>query len=193
MTGPIPLTVDVPDALAADARAPLLADASLPPCVIDIEASGFGAGSFPVEVGVVLPDGSAYCTLVRPDPAWTHWDGRAERLHGITRPLLERHGRTPREVADELNRRLEGRRVYSDNWAHDYAWIARLFDAAERSPHFELHHLNELMTEAAMGRFDEARDRVSRSLHLRRHRASSDARVLQLSVVRAIDGNVAAA
>jgi hypothetical protein len=38
-----------------------------------------------------------------------------------------------------------------------------------------------------MARFDAARDRVSRALHLRRHRASSDARVLQLSVVRAID------
>jgi hypothetical protein len=187
MTGSPPLTVDSLAARALAAGAVPRAAATLPPCVIDIEASGFGAGSFPIEVGLVLPDGSAYCTLVRPDPAWTHWDGRAEQLHGITRPLLERHGRAPREVADELNRRLEGHRVYSDNWAHDYAWIARLFDAADMSPHFELHHLNELMSEAAMARFDAARDRVSRALHLRRHRASSDARVLQLSVVRAID------
>jgi hypothetical protein len=188
MTVPPSRSVDV-----STARALVAVVAPLPPCVMDIEASGFGAGSYPVEVGVVLPDGSAYCTLVRPDPAWTHWDGRAERLHGITRALLERHGRAAREVADELNRRLEGLRVYSDNWAHDYAWLARLFDAADRSPHFELHHLNELMTEDAMARFDQARDRVSRSLHLRRHRASSDARVLQLSVVRAIDGDLAAA
>lgn len=157
------------------------------PCVIDIEASGFGAGSYPVEVGVVLPDGTAYCTLVLPDASWTHWDGRAERLHGITRALLERHGRGAGEVAEELNRRLAGRRVYTDNWAHDYSWLARLFDCAGLVPGFELHHLAELMDEAAQARFDAARDRITRSLHLRRHRASSDARVLQLSVARAID------
>ncbi len=156
------------------------------PCVIDVEASGFGAGSYPIEVGFVLPDGSAWCTLVLPDDTWTHWDGRAEQLHGITRPLLARHGRRAAEVADELNRRLAGRRVYTDNWAHDFTWLARLFDCAGCSPRFELHHLNELMDDGAMARFDAARDHVSRTLHLKRHRASSDARVLQMSVARAI-------
>ena len=162
-------------ALPATATPPL-------PCVIDVEASGFGAGSWPIEVGVVQPDGSAWCTLVRPEPEWTHWDGRAERLHGLTRALLDRHGRPATEVALELNRRLEGARVYSDNWAHDYAWLARLYDAASTAPHFELHHLRELMDEAALARFDDARERVTRSLDLRRHRASNDARVLQQTV-----------
>jgi hypothetical protein len=36
--------------------------------VIDVEASGFGRGSYPIEVGFVLPDGEAVCTLVRPRP-----------------------------------------------------------------------------------------------------------------------------
>ena len=154
------------------------------PCVIDIEASGFGAGSYPVEIGIVLPDGSAYCTLVRPDPSWTHWDGRAERLHGITRGLLLRHGRDVTEVAGELNRRLLGQAVYCDNWAHDFTWLARLFDCAGLRPHFQLHHLRELLLDGAVERFDEARDSVARTLQLRRHRASSDARVLQMSVAR---------
>lgn len=155
------------------------------PCVIDVEASGFGAGSYPVEIGFVLPDGSAWCTLVQPDETWTHWDGSAERLHGITRALCQRHGRAAAEVAGELNRRLAGRRVYSDNWAHDYAWLARLFDCAGSSPCFQLRHVHELMDEAAQSRFDAVRDGVARTLHLRRHRASSDARVLQLSVAKA--------
>ena len=30
------------------------------PIVIDVEASGFGKGSYPIEVGVVLPDGSRH-------------------------------------------------------------------------------------------------------------------------------------
>ena len=154
------------------------------PCVLDIEASGFGRGSYPIEIGFVLPDGTAWCSLIVPDAGWTHWDGGAERLHGISRSLLQRHGRSVREVAGELNHRLDGRTVYCDNWAHDYAWLARLFDTAEAVPSFRLRHLRELMSEIAAEHFDAARDMVSRHLQLRRHRASSDARVLQLSVAR---------
>jgi hypothetical protein len=154
------------------------------PCVLDIEASGFGRGSYPIEVGFVLPDGTAYCTLIVPDADWTHWDGGAERVHGISRSLLQRHGRSATEVANELNHRLAGRAVYCDNWAHDYAWLARLFESASTSPSFQLHHLRELLSENAAERFDAVREIVARSLQLRRHRASSDARVLQLSVAK---------
>jgi hypothetical protein len=152
------------------------------PCVLDIEASGFGRGSYPIEIGFVLPDGTAYCTLIVPDEGWTHWDGDAERVHGISRSLLQRHGRSAHEVAHELNQRLAGRTVYCDNWAHDYAWLARLFESAAISPTFKLRHLRELMSENAAERFDNAREIVARNLQLRRHRASSDARVLQLSL-----------
>jgi len=154
------------------------------PCVLDIEASGFGRGSYPIEIGFVLPDGTAYCSLIRPDDTWTHWDSDAERVHGISRTLLQRHGRSAVEVAAELNQRLAGRAVYCDNWAHDYAWLARLFEAANASPKFKLRHLRELMSENAAEGFDDARELVARNLHLRRHRASSDARVLQLSLAK---------
>jgi hypothetical protein len=159
------------------------AHASLP-CVLDIEASGFGRGSYPIEIGFVLPDGTAYCTLIVPDHSWTHWDGDAERVHGISRSLLQRHGRSAREVAVELNHRLAGRTVYCDNWAHDYAWLARLFETAAVHPSFKLRHLRELMSENAAEQFDDTREIVARNLQLRRHRASSDARVLQLSLAK---------
>jgi hypothetical protein len=159
------------------------AHASLP-CVLDIEASGFGRGSYPIEIGFVLPDGTAYCTLIVPDDSWTHWDGDAERVHGISRSLLQRHGRSAREVAVELNHRLAGRTVYCDNWAHDYTWLARLFETAAVNPSFKLRHLRELMTENAAEQFDDTREIVARNLQLRRHRASSDARVLQLSLAK---------
>jgi hypothetical protein len=167
-----------PDTLLSDP-----AHATLP-CVLDIEASGFGRGSYPIEIGFVLPDGTAYCTLIVPDASWTHWDGGAERIHGISRALLQRHGRSALEVAVELNQRLSGHAVYCDNWAHDYAWLARLFESAAISPSFRLRHLRELMSENAAERFDDARKIVARNLQLRRHRASSDARVLQLSVAK---------
>jgi hypothetical protein len=173
----------VPDA-GADASGGVAVPTALP-CVLDIEASGFGGGSYPIEVGFVMPDGTAYCSLIRPDATWTHWDCAAERLHGISRALLQRRGRDAAEVAADLNARLAGHDVYCDNWAHDYAWLARLFDSAALRPAFHLRHLRELLSEDAAARFDDARDAVARTLQLQRHRASSDARLLQLSVARA--------
>ncbi|MFO1249856.1 MAG: hypothetical protein U1E77_01625 [Inhella sp.] len=38
------------------------------PAFIDIEASGFGRGSYPIEVGFVDRDGQLFCTLVQPRP-----------------------------------------------------------------------------------------------------------------------------
>ncbi|MCP4234821.1 MAG: hypothetical protein GY770_14780, partial [Aestuariibacter sp.] len=44
------------------------------PSIIDIEASGFGAHSYPVEIGVIREDGGKFCQLVKPYPDWTHWE-----------------------------------------------------------------------------------------------------------------------
>lgn len=155
--------------------------ASTPPAFLDIEASGFGRDSYPIEIGFVLPDGSAWCTLVRPEPDWTHWDPAAEALHGIDRALALRHGRPAVDVARELNRRLGGSVVYSDGWAHDYAWLALLFEAAGRSPSFRLDHLRNALDEGEAQAWQATRDRVRRERPLARHRASSDARLLQLT------------
>lgn len=149
------------------------------PCVIDIEASGFGRGSYPIEVGFVLPDGRTGCTLIRPPQEWTHWDGRAQRLHGLSRELLLRHGKSAVEVADLLNAQLAGRNVYCDNWAHDHAWLARLYQSAEASPAFRLRHVRELLDEDQAARWDEACAAARAALRAMRHRASNDARVLQ--------------
>jgi hypothetical protein len=50
------------------------------PPILDVEASGFGRGSYPVEVGYVLDDGDSQCMLVRPASDWNHWSPAAERL-----------------------------------------------------------------------------------------------------------------
>ena len=49
------------------------------PTIIDVEASGFGPYSYPIEIGVALDNGDKYCTLILPAPAWTHWDEEAEK------------------------------------------------------------------------------------------------------------------
>lgn len=154
---------------------------STPPAFLDIEASGFGRDSYPIEIGFVLPDGDAWCTLVRPEPDWTHWDSAAESLHGITRAIALRHGRPAVDVARELNRRLGKMTVYSDGWAHDYAWLALLFEAGGRSPTFRLDHLRNTLGEGQAQAWQSTRDRVRRERPMARHRASTDARILQLT------------
>ena len=155
--------------------------------VLDIEASGFGRNSYPVEVGFVLPDGRSYCTLIRPAPAWTHWDPRAEDMHHITLDMARRHGRDAAEVAAVLNHELRGRTLYCDGWAHDYVWLSVLYDEAGTSPAFKLDNLRALLTDGQAARWAQIKAQVSAELKLERHRASSDARVLQrtLTLVRA--------
>lgn len=58
------------------------------PTVVDVEASGFGRASYPIEVGFVLPNGHSFCSLIYPEPEWTHWDPQAETIHHISRELL---------------------------------------------------------------------------------------------------------
>jgi DNA polymerase III epsilon subunit-like protein len=155
-----------------------------PPCVLDIEASGFGRRSYPIEVGYVLPDGRAACMLVRPPIEWTHWDDAAERVHGITRGVLAAHGRAPRDVALVLNHDLAGLTVYCDGWAHDYRWLGALFEEAGLTPAFKLESVGALLDESALSRLDQARRDVVAEMGLSRHRASNDARALQRALVR---------
>jgi hypothetical protein len=150
----------------------------LPP-FLDVEASGFGRDSYPIEVGCVLGDGSSYCSLIRPQPHWTHWDPGAERVHHIRRESLQEHGRDVREVAGTLNERLRGQTVYSDGWAHDYPWLAALYEEAEMVPSFKLDSLRSLLTEHEAREWQATRLLMSRDMVGERHRASADARLLQ--------------
>ena len=152
------------------------------PTVLDIEASGFGRDSYPIEIGYVLPDGGGYCTLVRPEATWTHWDEEAQRLHGITRDNMLLHGRPALEIARHLNLVLRGQTVYTDGWANDYSWIGTLFDVADLSPAFHIENLRALLTDSDAARWHQVKDQLEHELNLQRHRASSDARLLQMTL-----------
>jgi len=161
-----------------------LADAASAVCVLDIEASGFGRGSYPIEIGFVLPGGQAYCTLIRPTERWTHWDGDAQALHGITQQQLQLHGRSAIKVAQTLNQQLAGSTVYCDGWAHDYTWLNALFEEAACSPQFKLESVSRLLNESQLAQLPQARAQTLARLGLSRHRASSDALVLQQAVLQ---------
>jgi hypothetical protein len=154
----------------------------LPPAILDIEASGFGLGSYPIEIGVVLGDGRSWCSLVKPEPSWQHWDPNAATLHGIKRDQLEQLGRTAHDIASTLNNWLQGMTVYTDAWAHDYTWMNKIFDAAGLSPHFKLENLRALLTDDEAKRWHDIKLRVAKQMALTRHRASSDAKLLQMTL-----------
>lgn len=154
------------------------------PAVIDIEASGFGRGSYPIEVGYVLPDGRRFCTLIRPQAEWQHWDTTAERVHRIPKALLHTRGRTPAEVCKRLDADLGGRVVYSDAWSHDLSWLHCLYDAAASTPAFRLESIRSLLGEHDVAGWHPAREAAARGLRGERHRASVDALAVQHAFCR---------
>ena len=149
------------------------------PTVIDVEASGFGPHSYPIEVGVVLADGGKYCALISPAPDWTHWDPEAERVHNVSREILEQHGKPMAMVAEELNGLLQDQTVYTDGWVVDKPWLDRLFFASRIDPMFSISALEMILTEAQMDAWHACKDRVIEDLNLQRHRASYDALIVQ--------------
>jgi hypothetical protein len=154
------------------------------PTVLDVEASGFGRNSYPIEIGFVLPNGHAYCTLIRPESHWTHWDAQAEATHHIPRALLVQRGLAVPEVARTINAQLAGQTVYSDGWANDYSWLGALFDAADMSPAFKLENLRALLDDQQADQWHTVKAQVSTERGVQRHRASADARLLQLTLLR---------
>lgn len=149
------------------------------PTIIDIEASGFGSHSYPIEIGVVKGNGDRYCALIRPQPDWDHWCNKAQAVHGMSRQLLESRGRCPEEVCAELNHFLGGITAYSDAWTHDSPWLNRLFFAARINPSFHLSPIELIASEAQLLAWDESKRRLTRQLDIKRHRASCDAYLIQ--------------
>jgi hypothetical protein len=161
------------------------------PAFIDVEASGLSGKSHPIEVGLITSHGDMYCALVKPDPGWKHWDPAAEAVHHITQPILEAHGKPLLEVAQRVNDLLAGQTVYSDAWGNDYAWLCKLFDAAELPMRFKLESARKLLDDGEAARWAAVKEQVIEELKLARHRASSDAKVLQLTLRRIKDAETA--
>lgn len=149
------------------------------PDVIDVEASGFGRGSYPIEVGVALASGRTACFLIRPFPDWIHWTDEAESLHRISRAVLETYGRPPTEVAAGLNTLLDGRTVYSDAWGVDSSWLALLHERVGLPATYRVDALNGLLTDGQRDAWARLKQHARLEMGLTRHRASADALVLQ--------------
>lgn len=157
---------------------------NLRPNIVDFEASGFGEDSYPIEVGVVLSNGDKYCALIKPASQWGFWDKQAEQIHGLSRELLYEYGKPIQVVAAELNMFLAGRVVYSDGWVVDKAWLSRLSYDSGIQPSFFLSPLEMILKEEQMEIWSQIKREVIDELALQRHRASSDALIVQETFAR---------
>ena len=162
-----------------------------PPTILDVEASGFGSNSFPIEIGVKRADGARFCRLIKPYEGWAHWDAEAEALHGISRADLDKHGLDGKVVCEQLNLFLQQSMAYSDGWVVDYPWLIKLYAAAGITMSFRLSALEYVLTEVQMQRWHEVKKRIMSSHSEARHRASVDAELIQQTFIETATASMA--
>lgn len=146
---------------------------------LDIEASGLSPDSYPIEIGIALPDRTTWCSLIKPTANWKHWSKEAQDFHGITREDLHNSGRDIQTVTKTLNQLLHNKTVYTDCWVLDDLWIRTLFTQARIRPTFRLRDIMYILKEDHFVSWEPTKKRIAQELDLQRHRASNDAKILQ--------------
>ena len=157
------------------------------PLIVDVEASGFGGDSYPIEIGIAMEGGAKFCTLITPAPEWQHWDDEAEKVHRVSRDILETYGKPMRDVAMFLNEILEGKTIYTDGWVVDKPWLTTLFHAAGVPMNFTVSSLEMILSPDQMAVWHDTKDQVIEDMDLKRHRASYDAMIIQETYKRTLD------
>lgn len=168
------------------------------PCFLDVEATGFGPESYPIEIAWSDESGEIHRCLIDPTPvpAWTAWSAEAERVHGIDRERLTRNGWPPDYVATRLTQDLAGKTVYTDAPDYDARWVGILFAALDKPMPFRFDHIDELLLTLlrkaddavwqAMVRIDQLKRDVA-AVSLGKHSAGYDVGYL-LQLWRAANG-----
>ncbi len=156
-------------------------DIDILPNIIDLEASGFGKDSYPIEVGYVLSNGNSFCSLIKPAESWDRWDDSAEQVHGISQEVLFKVGKPVAEIAQTINTQLSGGTIYSDAWGNDSSWLGLLFDEANMPMRFKMDSIRSLLTEEQAAIWHDTKEKVIETTPLKRHRASSDAAIIQIT------------
>ncbi len=153
---------------------------------LDIEASGLGASSYPIEVAWKSTDEDCDNFLIDPGSVagWLFWDDFAEEMHGICRVELSESGISAAEACDRLNIALQGRKVVSDAWEFDSFWLKRLFEAVDRPMQFRLIGLSEVLSPEELIQY-----RFACKAQLRRHRAMADVDHI-LQAIRSVQHSV---
>lgn len=148
------------------------------PIFIDFEASSLNLiESYPIEVGICLPDNTTHSWLIKPHVLWKDWAESAEKIHGISREKLLDEGIEVREVVEHLNSLLSGD-VFCDAWTFDSFWQHRLFKAAKEKPVFNLDSVSVLLNDEQVKQWQDVRQVVIKEMGIITHRADNDALIL---------------
>ncbi|XQW86272.1 hypothetical protein ACOYR1_05970 [Thalassotalea piscium] len=147
--------------------------------MLDIEASGLGHESYPIEVAYVSSTGDRNSYLIKSTDEWINdglWCSDAESsIHKISQDMLAQHGIPPFVVANSLNEALSGKLVLCNDLDYDGVWLTQLFKAANVGVMFSLtdiRYLYEYLGESKTHNFKQSYDAIVPSTI---HRALPDA------------------
>lgn len=148
---------------------------------IDLESSGLGNESYPIEIGFTFKE-HTFSFLIKPDSSWTYWDSLAEELyHGISREDLNKNGLDIKEICLLVNSYLSGLVLYSDGFNFDRFWVEKLFSTAKVEMMFKIRDIRELTAKYGVSdyKFFEYKEIISDNTKL--HRAGYDANLNKLT------------
>ncbi|WP_415890899.1 hypothetical protein ACMXYV_06225 [Neptuniibacter sp. SY11_33] len=150
---------------------------------IDLEASGLGAESYPIEIAWINDEtGEQDNFLINPDSAagWRYWDEYAEEMHGIEREEAVSKGLDIKQACSRLNKKLKGKTLISDAFEFDLFWLTRLFEATGIQPSFRMAGLDRILSKEQLIQFG-----FLAKAQFRRHRALQDVRDI-ISCIKAV-------
>jgi len=139
---------------------------------IDLEASGLGKESYPIEVAWKNDEtGEQDSFLINPETAdgWHYWDDYAEEMHGIDRDDLRKKGLDIISACKRLNEKLKGKTLISDAFEFDLFWLKRLFQATGMTPDFRMAGLDRVLSKEQLIQFG-----FLAKAQFRKHRALDD-------------------
>ncbi|MFK4132110.1 hypothetical protein ACI2KR_07405 [Pseudomonas luteola] len=152
---------------------------------LDIESSGLGDESYPIQFGVTYLD-KAQGKLVtikediKPAEGWDYWDSEAEEfIHFISRERLE-GGKSCRDACLILNKHLGDNEVIVDSVADDEFWLNKLFEEAGIQRTFYITNIEKyLLREFGVKSdiYEQKRERYEFS-----HDAGEDALIIYLII-----------
>jgi hypothetical protein len=160
-------------------RPDFLDDADLLPAAVfvDLEASGLGPHSYPVEIGWSGRWGGSVLIAHEPWLASADgWDAAAEAVHGLSKARLRAEGRPAAEAAAAALPNLGGRLLLSDCPGVDAPWLGMLMAAAGQSGRLLVADAAEAFRAALGPGADTRVAAAKRAGHV--HRAAADAAVL---------------
>lgn len=160
--------------------------------ILDIEASGLGEHSYPIEIGVCASGEQAQSWLIQPMDDWTFWDDYAEQnIHRISRQQLNTQGLPAAKVANTLNALFKNETLHVDSLHMDEFWINVLFMDAGIKRAFTVEFLGALLNESQLEKMyalqKEYRDiQKSQGKRFNHHRAGDDAQMILWATERAL-------